>query len=71
MGKRLQMQIKRVLDGKEMTVSQIIEHLKQDDRCKVSFTSNSVAQTLTKKPQFVKCGYNHKKQVSVWTTRGE
>lgn len=71
MGKRLQIQIKKVLEGKELTVFEIMERLKQDDRRKMSFTSNSVAQTLTKKPQFVKCGYNPKKQVAIWTTRSE
>lgn len=71
MGKRLQMQIERLLEGKEMTVAQIMEQLKQEEKRKWSFTSNSVAQTLTKKPQFVKCGYNPKRQVAIWTTRGE
>lgn len=71
MGIRLQKQIKEILEGKELTVCEIMEYLKKKDRCKMSFTNNSVAQTLTKKPQFIKCGFDTKRQVAIWTTKGE
>lgn len=69
MGIRLQSKIAEVLTGKQLTVSEITEHLKKDDSCKVSFTTNSVAQILTKKKQFEKCGFNSKKQVAIWRNK--
>jgi len=71
MGIRLQNKLKTILADKELTVQEIAEYLKREDRRKYSFTSNSIAQTLTKKKEFVKCGFDSKRQVAIWTISGE
>jgi len=71
MGIRLKNKLKTVLNGKELTVQDIMIELKKEDRRKYSFTSNSIAQTLTKKKEFVKCGFDSKRQVAIWTISGE